>query len=294
VGSLRFKGWEFTLNTVNIEGTGGKFKWSTDFNISLQDSEVLELSNNAHNIVDETNIAVVGEPLGAYYLVQWGGVDPVLGHELIYEVNSSEYLTNPAAAYIRNLSGNLIDANTMLDGAYQPNRVIDPGKSPYPDFYGGLTNTFQYKGFEFSFLFVYQFGNWFYDSMEKSQSYISNTSNAYPILLDGWTAENPTQIPLMLDSPMAGRDNSRYLHEASYIRLRDITLAYELPKKWIMPARMRNVRVFAKAQNTLMWTKWPGIEPEATWGATDNISPGIRGFVKPMAMTFVFGADIGF
>jgi hypothetical protein len=54
------------------------------------------------------------------------------------------------------------------------------------------------------------------------------------------------------------------------------------------------MRVFGKAQNTLIWTKWPGIEPEGTWGATDNISPRVRGFTKPMAMTFLFGAEIGF
>ncbi len=294
VGSLKFRGWEFTLNSVNVEGLGGGFKWATDFNISFQRSEVLKLSNNAHNIVDDTNIAVEGQPLGAYYLVQWAGVDPVLGHELIYEVDPVDYLTNPAAAYIDHLSGNLIDASTMLDGAYAPHKVIDPDKSPYPDFYGGLTNTFSYRGVEFSFLFVYQFGNWFYDSMEKTQSYISSTKNASPVLLNGWTAENPTDIPLMLDSPMAGRDHSRYLHNASYIRLRDITLAYDLPAEWVAPARLDRLRIFAKAQNTWIWTKWPGIEPEATWGATDNISPGVRGFVKPMALTFVLGADIGF
>jgi hypothetical protein len=294
VGSLKFKGWEFTLSTINVEGLGGRFKWSTDFNLSLQSSEVLALSNNAHNIIDQTNIAIVGEPLGSYYLVQWAGVDPVLGHELIYEVHPSDYLTNVDAAYLENLSGNVIDGNTMLDGAYQPHRVIDPAKSPYPDFYGGLTNRFTYRGLEFSFHFAYQHGNWFYDTMEKSQSYVSSTKNADPKLLEGWTAENPTQTPLMLDSPMGGRDNSRYLHEASYIRLKDITLAYELPREWVNRIRLDNMRVFGKAQNTLIWTKWPGIEPEGTWGATDNISPGVRGFTKPMAMTFVFGAEIGF
>jgi hypothetical protein len=130
--------------------------------------------------------------------------------------------------------------------------------------------------------------------MEQNKSYISATSNASPELLNGWTAENPTNIPLIEGSPMAGRFSSRFLYDASYIRLRDISLAYNIPSKLLTGIHIDNLRVFAKAQNTFLWTRWPGIEPEATFGASDNISPGIRGFVKPMAMTFVFGVDLGF
>ncbi|MGC9342094.1 MAG: hypothetical protein ACP5E3_05295, partial [Bacteroidales bacterium] len=174
------------------------------------------------------------------------------------------------------------------------NRIIDPDKSPYPDFYGGFTNTFMYKGIELSVHLAFQFGNWYYDRLEQNKSYISATSNGSPVLLDGWTAENPTNIPLLEANPMAGRFNSRFLYDASYARLRDVTLAYDLPRSFLSNIFVDRLKVFAKAQNSFLWTSWPGIEPEATFGAADNISPGIRGFVKPMAMTFVFGFDIGF
>ncbi|MGC9342940.1 MAG: SusC/RagA family TonB-linked outer membrane protein, partial [Bacteroidales bacterium] len=115
VGSLQFQGWEFTLKTVNFESTSDGFRWITDFNLTTQKSEVLKLSNNAHNIIDEANIAVVGQPLGSYYLVQWAGVNPATGHEMIYEVNPVAYLINPAATYPEHLTGNIMDGQTMVD-----------------------------------------------------------------------------------------------------------------------------------------------------------------------------------
>lgn len=294
IGSLYFRGLEFSINSVNLEGHGNRLKWETNFNFTAQASKVLQLSNNAHNIVDAANIVIEGQPLGAYYLVQWAGVNPVTGHETIYEVDPVAYLLNPAAVYTHHLTGNVIDAHTMLTAAYDQNRVIDPNKSPYPDFYGGLSNTFSYRGFRFSFLFSYQFGNWYYDNMQQSMSYISSTSNASPILLDGWTAENPTNIPLIENSPMDGRYSSRFLHDASYIRLRDVTLSYDVPRQFATNLRLERTRLFLKVQNAWLWTRWPGVEPEATFGARQNISPGMRGFVKPMATTFVFGLEVEF
>jgi TonB-dependent starch-binding outer membrane protein SusC len=294
IGSLYFRGGEFSINSINMEGHGNRLKWETNFNITAQQSKILQLSNNAHNIVDAANIVVEGQPLGSYYLVQWAGVDPVTGHEMIYEVNPVDYLLNPAAAYTHHLTGNVIDAHTMLTAAYDQNKVIDPSKSPYPDIYGGLTNAFTYKGIRFSFLFSYQFGNWYYDNMAQSMSYISSTSNASPHLLNGWTAENPTNVPLLENSPMGGRYSSRFLHDASYIRLRDVTLSYDIPKQFASSLRLERSRIFFKVQNAWLWTRWPGIEPEATFGATQNISPGMRGFNKPMATTFVFGLEIEF
>ena len=292
IGSLYFRGLEFSINSVNLEGHGNRLKWETNFNFTAQTSKILRLSNNAHNIVDAANIVVEGQPIGAYYLVQWAGVDPITGHELIYEVDPVAYLTNPAAAYTHHLSGNVIDAQTMLTAAYDQNRVIDPNKSPYPDVYGGLTNEFSYRGFRFSFLFSYQFGNWYYDNMQQNMSYISATKNASPLLLDGWTAANPTNIPLIEGSPMAGRYSSRFLHNASYIRLRDVTLSYDIPRLFATSLGLERTRLFFKMQNAWLWTRWPGVEPEATFGATQNISPGMRGFVKPMARNFVFGIEI--
>ncbi len=294
IGSLNFRGWEFSINSINLEGFGNTLKWETNFNITTQKSEVLKLSNNAHNIVSAANIVVEGQPLGAYYITQWAGVDPVTGHELIYEVDPVEYLLNPAAAYTNHLSGNIIDANTMLGGAFNQNKVIDPSKSPYPDLYGGFSNTFTYRGFKFSFLFSYQFGNWYYDEMNQNLSYISATSNGSPELLNGWTAENPTNVPLMIESPMSGRYTSRFLHDASYIRLRDVSLSYDLPAIQTNNLKIQSSKIFVRVQNAWLWSRWPGVEPEATFGATQNISPGMRGFVKPMATTFVMGVEFEF
>ena len=294
IGSMLWEGYEFSVNTVNIEGTGGRFKWATDFNITFTKSEMVKLAK--HYFERGTNRAIEGEPLGVYYLAQWAGVDPVTGHELVYEVDPE--LVGPrddiGGSYISDLTGNVLDTYSMVDGNFPEQRVIDPEKTPYPDFYGGFNNVLSYKGVELSILFSYTVGQYLYNDAERSLDYVGGSSTGGTKLLDGWTAENPTNIPLIAENPMGGRSTNKYLYDGSFVRLRQVQLAYTLPKKYSQRLKLDRMRFYVSGQNLLLFTKYPGLEPEASYDYTSNVNPGVIGFTNPQARTFLFGIDISF
>jgi TonB-dependent starch-binding outer membrane protein SusC len=95
-------------------------------------------------------------------------------------------------------------------------------------------------------------------------------------LLNGWTAENPTNVPLLDGSRMGSRNTSRFLHDASYIRLRDVTLSYSIPAQRTAVLKIANSRLFMKVQNAWLWTRWTGVEPEAPHSSGQNINPGLE------------------
>ncbi len=267
-GVLNNSGIDFNISTKNIQG---KFTWTTDFNISNFSSRVIQLSTQQNYIEKGVNRVVEGQPLSLYYLSLWAGVDPITGHEQIYEATGPENE--------RTLTGNVLDAELMNFATYNQNRVLIKNKSPYPTFYGGITNTFNFNNFELSFLIYFQYGNWLYDSGLRKNSYIStyDISNKYAELKNHWSPENPnSKIPLLYNSQMAGRENSRYLVDGSYLRLRNIDLRYNMPSGVNKFMKTQSIRLFFQAQNVLTISKFKNGDPEVSSGssgADSNITP---------------------
>ena len=291
LGELNNRGFDFNIETKNLTGN---FKWTTNFNISRAFTEVTKLSPFERNIDSGTNRVVEGQPLGAYFLPIWAGVDPETGHELVYEVDQGESANREP--YISDLTGNVIDANRMGSSQYNNQRVILTDKTPYPDFYGGINNTFSYKGVELSFLFSYQFGNYIYDQSEREQSYPGTEKNLRTTLVNGWTRENPTNVPLLWNSQMSNRNNTRFLHDGSFIRLRTVQLGYSLPDEMAGKIGLNNLRVYLTGQNLLTITDYPGLDPElysGDPGREANLAPGIAGLSYPQMRTFTVGVQIG-
>jgi len=291
IGSLQWRGLEFSVTSVNIEGLNGKFNWKTEFNITYMQSKILRLASKSFEA--GTNRVIEGAPLGTYYLVEWAGVDPVTGHELIYEVDPIAYEKYKDGALLEeHLTGNILDAETLE--RTDQHRVLQKDKSPYPDFYGGLGNTFNYKNVEFSFLFYFQYGNWIYDNAAKSKAYISASQNGALMLNEGWTAEKPTNIPLLYDSRVSSLNSTRYLYDGSYIRLRNVRLGYTLPSKLTKVASIKSAKVYFTVSNVFILTKYPGVDPEASYSYSANLNPGVLDFNLPQARTFLMGLDITF
>ncbi len=292
LGTLRNRGFDIGISTRNLTG---EFKWTTDFNISRAKSVITKLSPNQRFIDSGRNRVVEGYPLGAYYLPVWAGVDPLTGHELIYGVNQGASSTNVATT--TDFSGDVIDAERLNAAQYNNHRVLFEDKTPYPDFYGGLTNSFSYKGFELSFLFVFQYGNWIYDEGIQKLNYVTTgfTQNVSPDLLNGWTASAPTNIPLLWNTQMAGRSSSRFLYDGSYIRMKNLSLGYQLPESVLNKLHFGSLRLFVMGENLLTFTKYPGGDPEffRASGAAANISPGIADITMPQVRTITFGLNLG-
>jgi len=287
-GIMSNTGFDINLKSNNLKG---KLKWQTDFNISTFKMNVIELSTQQNYIERGVNRAYEGYPLSLYFLPLWAGVDPITGHELIYEVSGPEDK--------RVKTGAVLDAETMDFATYNNQRMLITNKTPYPDFYGGINNTFSYQNWEFSFLFAFQAGSWLYHSGARQTSYINiyDLQNKLSTLTDYWTSTNTdSNVPLLYNSQMAVRESSRFLVNGSYLRLRNVYLNYTVPKRWIEKMKIQSVRFNVQAQNLLTLSPFKNGDPEVSNGAAGadaNITPGNVGLNFGL-MTLNMGVNVEF
>ena len=305
VGSLRNFGFEMSLFTRNIDKA---FKWTTDFNISLNRNKVLDLAGLPPDAFESgqpgEGRVIVGSPVGQHYLVRSAGVVQEDTQLNLYDLNGNQlFNTNGTAQTVLVKAGEEVfyDKNGNLMSGSNPdfyeNRVACG--NPVPKFMGGITNSFSYKGFDFSFLFVFVYGNTIYDDDAKNQIGSFTSTAQRQEILDAWTAENTnTNVP-KLDINYSPKNSDRFLYDGSFIRLRNITFGYNIPKKLCEKYKLNNVRVYLCGQNILTFTKFPGWDPEVL----RNVQPGSQAsnvsfaapyLPTPQAKIITAGVNIGF
>lgn len=336
IGRLRNSGWEFTVKTNNIipdvNANPDGLQWITDFNISFNRNKVLDLGGlQPSEVSGQGDVRTyVGQPLGTLFLANWAGVDPETGEELIY----GPYRNVSRSGENRYLSDSVIYLGDGVANdpakweAFRPYRIsqIDSSRVPQftrqtiPKFFGGITNTVRWKGFELAVMFTFTYGNWILDEGERRQSYVTGATNLRASVLDYWTPNNRnTNIPKPyysaapsvieppatdknFDDPYRNRNTTRFLHDASYLRLRNVMLAYNIPvnklKQKYPKMFLTNARVYVTAQNLYVWTKFPGWDPEVVTNLQDaqsrNLSQGITNLDFPQVRILTAGINIGF
>lgn len=271
VGELRNRGIEFEVNTdvLRIDD----FVWSVGGNITYNQNKVLKVLPDQDEIVSGIDIIKVGYPLYTLYLVKYAGVNPANGDGLFYDKN-----------------GNITP-------------WVDPDarqffKPRFPTTFGGFNSDFKYKNLSLSAFFTYATGHQMYNNERTN---IDNPG----YLQDGFSREvlrrwqepgDITDWPRFQSADgrltafqytEEGAATTRYLEDIGYIRLRNVTFAYNLPKKWYDKAKLKDVRLFFIGQNLLTFTRWRGTDPERGNGvATGAIYPALR--------QYTFGANITF
>lgn len=283
VGELRNKGVELVLNSNNFTG---KFSWTTSLNLAYNQNEVVSLASGQTIIDDGSNMNVVkvGEPIGAFFGAEYAGVDPDNGDALWY-VNAMDD------------NGNIIDPTATTNDFSEANFIILG--SPLPNVIYGLDNTFSYGGLTLNVRFQGQTGNEIHNGgglfMSCNACWFDNQTRDQ---LERW--QNPGDVT---DVPQArlGYSNgdqtrsSRYLSEGSYLRLKNVTLAYDLPSGWFTKTGIRDVRVYATGTNLLTFTKYDGWDPEVTADyLASNIIYGVDFYSAPQPKNIVFGLRVGF
>ncbi|GAB4339050.1 MAG: TonB-dependent receptor [Flammeovirgaceae bacterium] len=296
VGSLENKGIEIVINTINV--SKGDFKWTTNFNIAFNRNKITNLG--ADQIIDNRgsrllNVVKVGEPLGAFYGREYAGVNPANG-DAIYFVNGEVDPGEVDGVTVFERNGRFVTND--------PNRAKDVYLgNPNPKYVGGLTNSITYKGLELSVLFQFVNGNKVYNAaggfMTASFDWFDNQTTD---ILNRW--QNPgdeTNVPqLRLGLGNGTSSSSYYLYDASYVRLKNIQLAYNLPKEWLSVAKLSNARVFVSAQNLLTFTDYTGWDPEVNTdylgnGTTNfNVFQGVDFYSAPQPKTWTVGVNVGF
>ncbi|MBS1932754.1 MAG: TonB-dependent receptor [Bacteroidetes bacterium] len=233
VGSMVNKGFEFTLGLKPI--VTKDFSWSISFNIAHNINRVTALYLNNPIPSTQGNFEyAVGHDLLTYYLRQWAGVDPATGAPQWYADSSLKTITG------------------TYGGAKQVLRY-----SASPKVYGGLTNTFTYKGLTLDVQFNYNYGNYVYDtwgSYLNSEGLYLGSFNQMNNELKAW--KNPgdkTNVPQII---FGGNNNSyrgstRYLYKGDYIRLRNIQLSYSLPQALLKKVHINNLSLYVRGTNLL-------------------------------------------
>ncbi|HSP12199.1 MAG TPA: TonB-dependent receptor [Salegentibacter sp.] len=276
VGSLENRGFEFVLNTKNVQTED--FSWNSSLNLSTLDNEVTSLPGG--DIVSGLNLVREGETISSFYMVEYAGVDPDNGDALFYRNTENEDGT--------------VDRSTTANYSEASRKVMG---SPYPDFMAGFTNNLNFFNFDLSFTFQGEWGASLYNSGGKFQSgnarYEDNQTRDQ---LNRW--QNPgdiTNVPqARMYSTNGQQDSSRYLEESDFIRLRNLSFGYTLPESLTDRLTVDRLRVYFTGVNLLTFTDYSGYDPESTYDnlGNSNIQRGITFYSAPPAKTFTVGLNI--
>ncbi len=277
-GAMKNTGVEVTLSSVNISPKKpGGFKWVTDFNITTNKNTITEIDSS---YIGNANYSrKVGNDFYTHYQRGYAGVNPANGEALWYKTDSKDSTTNVFTTALPRLQHG----------------------SALPKFYGGLTNTFSYKNFKFSFQIYAFWGNSIYDDygyLQKTDANLgfsdqSNGLSRYEYSRRWKSPGDITDVPkpvfLGTQSSSGSFESSRFLYDGSYIRLRDVALSYNLPTKVLTKFKINNVRLYLRGQNlyTYIKDKRFNTDPEVSVDGTMSQRP-------PVFSTILFGADINF
>lgn len=280
VGALLNEGVEFQVKSRNFVG---EFRWTTDFNIAYNYNEIVSLGGySADAVAGGTNDTrtVVGQPVGTNFLVRYSHVDPTTGRPVYLDIDGNPtFVWDPA------------------------DRV--PVGNVLPDAVGGITNNFGYKQWDLSFLFVFVIGSDIYDSSSKRQLGRMDDWNKTRHIFDRWRApgDEATYAALTLDENNLGSttpwiNTDLWLHDGSYLRLRNVTLSYRLTRDQLKKVGLKGAQISFIGTNLLTFTKYPGLDPEIARdfeNATDrNMSVNITYLTPPQERTYSIRVNVNF
>ncbi|WP_298646007.1 TonB-dependent receptor [uncultured Proteiniphilum sp.] len=276
VGNVSNKGIEFSINGVLVDNQ--RFRWSLSGNIARNINKITRLYDDVTALEHGVEILRVGESLGSFYGLEFAGV-------VQKDEDVSALPTTPAYTTLQPGDPKFVDHNQ--DNHIDKNDRIVLG-SKQPDFTYGFSSSFNYRNFDVFVLFQGSEGNKVYNQLRRYLESPNDAYNASAALLDSWTETNPSNtVPRITNVPLSSELDSRYIEDASYLRLKTLTLGYSMNK---IPFASSNfplkVRIFATAQNLLTLTGYKGYDPEN--------SKGIDLGTYPMARTFSVGANVSF
>ena len=283
IGEMENTGFEFGINSLNIDGD---VRWTTSLNVTTLDNEVtaLVLSPNGeptpidNGFVSRTD---VGQPIGSYYVVKYLGVDPQTGDALYDDISGPDGVPDGAiTADDRQFLGN-----------------------PIPDVSGGFTNTVTYKGFDLSIFFSFAFGREVYRLDAEGQGGLFDGGlqetgvNMDARMINRWQQPGDiTDVPRAIAGAQGvfnTQRSSRFIEDADFIRLKNVTLGYNFPKSIIEKAKLRSLRLYFTGQNLWTETDFTGFDPEIS-SSLDQRQAGVDQGAIPQLKNYTFGVNIGF
>ncbi|KRT17813.1 hypothetical protein ASU31_00500 [Pedobacter ginsenosidimutans] len=269
--TVQNSGWELSLTSTNIRKKD--FSWTSSFNISQNRNKLLSFPDIEKSSYYTTY--VVGNPISSFYLFEYAGINPLTNLPSFTDFNGVGGVNNPTTGFAATGRGDRYFAGTS-----------------YPKFFGGLTNSLSYKKItlDFTFQFVKQKGRSLLASSFYPPGYFSNAAlsvvNDYlalgsqDYLVSAGTRGTAGSAAFLAYSNYTSSDAS--LVDASFIRMKNVSLSYILPTKWISKKEGASIRVYAQGQNLFTITNYDGFDPESQGVAT----PPLRTVIAGLQFTF--------
>ncbi len=308
VGKIRNKGIELAINSTNFNTRSG-FRWTTDFNISFIRNELRELADGAQEMLTRASwhgdyqnydyVARVGKSLGLIYGYAFDGV-----------YQDSDF--NIDTQGVRTLKEGVADISEHLG----KNETLKPGTVKYkdidgdgvittndrtvigngtPKWFGGITNSFSYKGVDLSFMFQFNYGNDVYNATRvfASQSQ-DQRSNLMAEVADRWSSTNASNSVPRWDGYIKNEIYSRFIEDGSFLRLKNLTVGYTFPQKWTKKFFVSKLRLYFSAQNLFVVTGYSGYDPEVNMRAANPMTPSLDWGAYPKSRVYTCGIDLTF
>lgn len=305
IGKVSNEGWEFTLNTVNIDNKN--FTWSSNFNISFNRNKILELNDNQPSLLtlltwnDNFNnnppyMAKPGMPVASFFGYLFDG---------LYQLEDFDQLPNGSLVLRENIPANGNDRASIKPGFIKyvdldGDGLITDGDrtvigNPLPIHIGGFSNNFRYRNFDLNVFFQWSYGN---DVLNANRVVFEGAEarqnlNMFKSFENRWSSENTGSL-----IPAAGNSSpnvlsTRVVEDGSYLRLKTVSLGYNIPALVLKRIKIKSVRVYTAAQNLITWTNYSGVDPEVSV-RNSALTPGFDWSPYPKARTITLGVNVTF
>jgi TonB-linked SusC/RagA family outer membrane protein len=304
LGDIRNTGFEVELNTLNIAKTD--FSWTTSFNLSYNENEVMSLGVDDTPIYsgfdsgNPSNVLKVGEPINSFYMYNAVGIWRTQA-----ELDAYAAETGVAAVTFEGKAlkpGDLRYEDLNHDGKIEKDVDRKILGSPTPKFTYGMTNRVTYKNFDLSVLITAQSGGKVFGVLGRAidRPSMNPNSNMMDVWMNAWWSESEQgdgNVPSIFSTTTGGTVDSRWLWSSNYLRIKNLTLGYKLP----LPSKIvQSARVYISIENLWLWDKYyNGYSPEAA-NTASSASPGGTSAVGldyggyPISRIFSFGLNLNF
>jgi len=323
IGTMTNKGYEFTLNTINLKSEN--FRWTTDANIGFNKSKVTSLesgrdfrtftvgSNRGGQV---TYYATVGESLGDMYGYVYQGIYTT--DDFTQAANGTLTLkpgvVKPATGTPK--PGDMKFAADNAAGDQFTRKLVKIGNGT-PDFIGGISNNFSYKGFDLAVFMKFSVGGDIYNATKQSlspyalyQNVPTEFGNNYYHLIDPNTGQatnnlvrlkelNPNESSALWSLSNTNTANitypsSYYVEDGSYLRIAQLTLGYSLNKEFLQHISVANARIYVTVNNLATITGYSGYDPEVAAASGVSVTPGYDSSAYPRSRSYVLGINLTF
>jgi TonB-linked SusC/RagA family outer membrane protein len=279
-GALINKGIDLQLNADIINRNG--IKWSIYGDLDHNVNRVTQLAPGINQIINSNtplDIIKPGYAINTFYLVRYAGVNPQTGAARFYDAN-----------------GKITETYSSDDA------VILPGKSPDPKLYGGYGTSLSYKGFQVDATFTYQYGGYTYNNEYQTLvSWGGNVGQNQAVqAANFWTKPGQTNVlpKPIANGPDEGYLTDFYLQKDNYVRFKNLTISYTVPKTITQRYKVYNLRVFVQGQNLVTFNPDHFFgDPEVGIGSKDSglYTPGEQNlFSYPQTRQFTLGVNVTF